>query len=239
MGLLDLPSPILTQIDRWLDQVPPLAKLVLWAALGAILSMEIYRLLSPQRRIGQIKAALERTRDHVSRFDGEFAEAWPHIRRMLALALRRVFIVLPATLLASLPVLVFIIWLDGNYGGTFPPAGEPVSVAVPGAFEGRWIDQGDGAPPRAEVVDPAGEPVLDVLLTTPIAVVHKRRWWNMLVGNPAGYLPDEAPVERIDIALPRQEFLPVGPSWLRGWEATFFAALVLFALVFKSVRRIE
>lgn len=240
MGLLDLPSPFLSGIDQWLTGfLPPLAKLVIWAAIGALLSMELYRRLSPQRRIAQVKLALERAHRHLAAFDGEIEDAWPHIRRMLSFALRRVLMVLPATLAASLPLLVFLVWIDTSYGGTFPPPGAPVNVRVAGAFEGRWIDGGGGAPPKAEVIDPHGGRVAEVPVEAPVSVIHKRRWWNALIGNPAGYLPAEGPVEKVEIGLPRQEILPVGPGWMRGWEVTFFASLVLFAFVFKAVRRIE
>jgi hypothetical protein len=237
MGLLDLPSPVLSWIDeRLTGLLPTTAALLLWAAVGAFLSMELYRLTSPQKRMTVIRRALDRTRSYVAHFDGPFEEAWPHIRHMLSLALRRVVMVLPATILASLPLLVVIVWLDSRYGDAFPSPGEPVSVTAPGGFQGHWVD---GAPPRAQVVDAKGAAVADVPVAAPAPVIHKRRWWNTLVGNPAGYLPDGAPVDRIDIALPRQQFLAIGPRWMRGWEVTFFTALFIFALTLKTVRRIE
>jgi len=240
MGILDLPSPLLSRIDLWLtDFLPPLVKLMLWAAIGALISMELYRLLSPQKRIAQLKLALQRAQRRVIEFDGDFAEGWPHIRRMLSFALRRVAIVLPATIIASLPVLVFIVWLDQQYGGSFPPPGEAVGVEVSDGYSGRWVDDGLGATPRAEVRDAAGTPIAEIPVTKPTPVIHKWRWWNTLIGNPAGYLPDELPIEQVVIALPRQQILPVGPDWLRGWEVVFFAALTLFALAFKTVRRIQ
>lgn len=240
MGLFDLPAPVLSWIDERLAAfLPPLARLLLWAAVGAFLSMELYRLASPQRRIGELRRALEHTRRKLADFDGEFEEAWPQIRRMLALALRRVGIVLPATVLASLPLLVFIVWMDTNYGGAFPPPGNPVTVQAAGDFQARWIEDASGAPPRAEVIDPVGRPVAEVPVKAPVPVVEKRRWWNVLIGNPAGYIPDEAPVDRISIDLPRQQFLSIGPAWMRGWEVVFFASLFLFAFALKTVRRIE
>lgn len=238
MGLLDLPAPILLNVDRWLAALLPApGRLLLWAAVGALLSMELYRLLSPQRRIIELKLALKRAEHQVAEFDGEFADAWPYLRRMLSLALARVFVVLPATILASLPLLVFLVWMDTTYGDAFPPPGRSVSVQVPGEFEGRWVDRA-GEPPRAQVVDGGGAAVADVPLPVPVSTVHKWRWWNAIIGNPAGYLPDTAPIDRISIDLPRQEILPIGPRWLRGWEVTYLAALMAFALAFKRIRRI-
>jgi hypothetical protein len=236
MGVLDIPSPYLSAVDDWLTHFMPAAMtLVLWAAAGAVLCMELYRLTSPQRHIAEIKLALVRARRQVAEFDGEMEEAWPHIRRMLSLAMHRVAITLPATVVASLPLLLVIVWLDNRYGDAYPPPNVPVSVQVAGGFEGRWVN-GGGDVPRAAVVDRGGAPVAEVPVAEPVSIIHKRRWWNMLIGNPAGYLPDDLPFDRIDIALPRQQILSVGPAWLRGWEAIFFAALILVSLGFKTVR---
>lgn len=239
MGLLDLPAPLLSWIDRHvLDALPLPARLVLWAAVAAVLSMELYRIASPQRRVSRLIAALGRARARLAAFDGPFEDAWPKIRRTLSLAWQRVVLVVPASVLASLPLLVIVVWLNMQYGRAFPPQGEPVSITAPGAFHALWIDEGDDTP-RARIVDPDGVPVAELTVAAPIPVIHKRRWWNTLIGNPAGYLPADAPVERIDLALPRQQVLAIGPDPMRGWELPFFFALVSVALTHKIIRRIR
>jgi hypothetical protein len=72
----------------------------------------------------------------------------------------------------------------------------------------------------------------------PAAVVHKRAWWNALLGNPAGHLPDGAAIEEVRLALPAREVLPFGPGWARGYELTYFAAVVAASLLLKAVFRI-
>lgn len=239
MGLLDLPAGLFAWLDHSLDRLPDMARLLFWAALAAIASMELYRLLSPQRRIAQLKLALQDAQQRLTAYDGAFDGAWTLIKRMLGLALGRVAIVLPATLVASLPLLVLIIWLDGAYGRTFPPPHETAAVSVPAGFEGRWIGGEGSQPPRARVLTGSGDTVADLPIAAPIAVMHKHQWWNALIGNPAGYLEDSAPFDRIEIDLPRREVLPFGPAWLRGWEMVFFPALILLALGFKMARRIQ
>lgn len=239
MGLLDVPAPLLSSVDELLAPVlPPVARLVLWAALGAFLSMELYRFLSPQERIADTRLALADSRQQLDQFDGEFRDAWPHMRQTLGLALRRIALVLPATVAASLPLLVLIVWADNSYGRMYPPPGAAVSVQVPGDYQGRWLSS-EGGVPHARVVDSAGNPVAEVPVAKPTSVIHKRRWWNALISNPAGYLSDSLPFDRIDISMARRQILPVGPKWIRGWEPLFFAAMIAFALTLKTVRRIE
>lgn len=239
MALLDLPSPVLTAIDGWLVFLPPVARLVLWGGLGALLSMELYRLLSPQKRIAHIKQKLREVQVRLNDFDGPFEEAWIYIRRLLSLAVGRVLLVFPATLIASLPLLFLLVWADARFGESFPPPGETVSVSVPGDFQGRWIGRDDGAEPVAEVTDTAGNRIAEISFPAPASTVHKWTWWNLLIGNPAGYLPESAPFDRVEVALPRQQFISVGPGWLRGWEPVFLLSTFLFALALKYVRRIE
>lgn len=240
MGLLDLPAPLFAWIDgQLLGFLPPIGRLIVWSAVAALGSMELYRVLSPQARIKAVEFQVRETQQRLGDHEGSFEDAWLLIRRMLGLAFGRILLVLPATLAASVPLLALIVWLDGAYGRAVPPPGEPVSVHVPGEFRGRWIAGTSRTPPHVEIVNGNGRTIADVAVAAPVPVIHKHRWWNFAIGNPAGYLPHDAPVERIEIDLPRQEFLSLGPEWLRGWEVGFFVALTLFALGFKVVRRID
>ncbi len=242
MGLLNLPGPLLGWVDQGLASfLPPLVRLVLWSALASVLAMELYRLLSPQKRITAIKRDFQTAQHRLNTYDGPFEGARPLIGRVLGLAFRRVGLVLPATLAASLPLLMMIVWLDASYAYRFPEPRESVGGGVPApGFAGRWEPSGgESAQPRAVVTDGNGEVVAEVALEAPIPLIHKWRAWNLLLGNPAGYLPGDAPVDRLTLALPRLEVQPFGPAWLRGWEPSFFLALVVFALLLKTVRRIE
>lgn len=240
MGLLNLPQPLFEWIDKTLlGFLPPLVRLLLWSILAALLAMELYRLFSPQARIAAVKEHFREAQRRLNDYDGPFEEAWPLIGNVLRLALRRVWLVLPATLAASLPLLMVIVWLDASYGHRFPAPSEQVAVEVADEDFGGQLRREAAGPPRAVLLDAAGNSVTEVILQAPIPLLHKWQAWNLLLGNPAGYLPEDAPVERIQLDLPRLEVLSFGPSWLRGWEPTFFAALMIFAFLLKYLRRIE
>lgn len=240
MGLLNLPQPLFEWIDKaLLGFLPPAARLLLWSIVAALLAMELYRLLSPQKRISAIKVEFREAQRSLNDYDGPFDGAWPLISRVLGLALRRVWLVLPATLAASLPLLMVIVWLDASYGHRFPTAQEQVAVEVPAEGLVGRLDRTANQPPTAVVADASGTTVTEVMLKAPIPLLHKWQGWNLLLGNPAGYLPEDAPVDRVQLALPRLEVLSIGPDWLRGWEPTFFAALMIFAFLLKYLRRIE
>jgi hypothetical protein len=139
---------------------------------------------------------------------------------------------------ASLPVLCLLVWVSTAYGHVFPTEGPPPVRVIPERFQATWVAQPDG-PPRILITDEQHQPVAEVPVRAPVPVVEKWRWWNVLAGNPAGYLDAANPAQRLDITLPRLECLPVGPDWLRGWEFTFFAAVIVMSLLLKRVLRIH
>jgi hypothetical protein len=246
MGLLDFPGPLLDWLDAALGHVvtAPGLRLVVWGVAGAVLSMWLYWALSPQVRIARIKSEALAARRRLDAHDGAFADAWPLIGRMLRLSLRQLAVVTWPAVLASLPVLFLIVWLSTAYGYSFPAADQPVEVrAFPAPHQARLVNGHDPqhgeSRPHIEIADPQGRAIGDLDLAAPVSTVHKREWWNALIGNPAGYLPEEWPVERVEIDLPRSEYLPFGPWWLRGWEAVFFGSILACSVAIKFAFRIQ
>jgi hypothetical protein len=240
LGFFDLPAPLLQWVDDRLTSVvsAPLS-IAMWAVFGGIVCLELYRVVSPQQRIGQIKRDAKAAQARLSTYDGEMEGAWPLMKSMLGLSLKRVGIVIPATLLAAYPIVALLVWMSSAYGHVFPAPGAPVAVETASPLEGRWIGGDSGAPPRVEARAPDGAVILELPLAAAVPVLHKRVWWNRLMENPAGYLPDDAPVDEIRIGLPRRELHAVGPQWLRGWEAIFLPVLFVAALTYKAARQID
>lgn len=244
MGVLDWPAPLFARFDALLAPLPPAVRLCLWAAAAAAVSMGLYAAVSPQRRIVAVTAQAVDLRRELGRYDGDFRGARALMRASFAAAGYRLWLVTPAALAASLPLLMLLVWLSTAYGHYFPatPATVPVHVQ-PAALHGQLEIQRESPhnhPRRHRVAvrSDSGSTVVTLPLEKPVPVLEKRHWWNFFIGNPAGYVPPESPVERIDVALPRHEMLSFGPPWLRHWEALFIGPLVLFSLAVKRVARV-
>ena len=245
MGLFDLPAPLFTWLDGVLGGLAPAPlRLTLWALFAAALSMGLYVLLSPQRRIAQAKADALAARTALDAFDGSFAEAWPLIRNVLGSAMRQLALVTWPAILSSLPVLALLAWVSTAYGHAFPPPA-PMSRSIPCRRTSKRGSRRCRRPPPLQphhqivVVDRTGRIVERVPWPAPVPTIHKREWWNLLLGNPAGYLPEAGPLERIDLDIPPKEYLPVGPAWLKAWYALFFGVLLMASLAIKVSARIE
>jgi hypothetical protein len=243
MGAFDLPAPLFAWLDDQASMLPPVVRLIGWGLLAGWLSMGLYRLLSPQQRIRRGKAEIERARQALDAYDGDLAGGWPLIRRLLRLALRQVGRVGGPGLVASLPLLSLLGWLVPAYGYAYPEPGvSPAIHTRPPHPYMEWVDGrhagSPGTAPRVVIADHLRRVVADVTLHEPIPVIHERHWWNMLFGNPLGYLPPDRGLERIRIELPRKSYLPFVPSWLRGWEVCFFVPLLASSLALKAWARI-
>jgi hypothetical protein len=238
MGLLDLPAPLFDLVDRsLLGWLPPLARLILWAIVGAMLSLALYRWLSPQRRIAEAKATAQNARRRLNAHDGDLESALPLMRQSMKAALRHVGLVFPAALAASLPVLALLVWLDGAYGYRFPEDQRPPTIAVePQSYEAQWHPNSAGG--QIELRDQGGTQVARLTLAEPVTRLEKRHWWNVILGNPAGYLPERGPIDSVTIGLPERQYLSIGPDWLRSWFTIALSALLIASLLFMRLLRI-
>ena len=240
MGLFDLPGPLLSWLDGVLGLIaPPTLRLIVWGVVGGGATMALYWLLSPQREIAAARVEAADARRALDAYDGEFADAWPLISRVLGQALRQFRLVLGPALLSSLPAICLLVWVSSAYGYSFPAPGAAVGIQTsPQHLQAELV-----APPEngreIVVADQDGKVVGTVPWAAPITTLHKRQWWNLLFGNPAGYLPDDAAVEQIELDLAPNQYLPFGPSWLRPWYGVFFTALVVGSLAVKLIWRIE
>lgn len=242
MGVFDLPAPVLSWVEHRLSMlIPAVPRLLFWSAFAAVFTMLLYWKLSPQARIAQVKQDLDFAKQRLDRYEGDMQDAWPLMRNMLAHALRQIALVLGPTVLAGLPVLFVLVWVSNTYDYRFPPPAAPVAVTVqPAEYAAQWLGAAEARQhPHIVVQDQGRRSVGEVEVRAPVAAMHKRQWWNWLIANPAGYLPDDAPFERLQMELPQARYLPWGPDWMRGWEFLFLGAMMIVALGIKLVFRIH
>jgi len=256
MGILDLPSPLFYFLDNGIAFLPAALRLTLWSVLAGALSMGLYGLLSPQAKISAVKDALRESQAELADSDESFSELMTVAGRTLSLSFRHLGLVLGPALLSSLPLICIMAWASTRFGHEFPEPGAPVTLSgqpelslapvhwqtsgadTPVYDAGVWTARWPGQSQRLVLIDD-GLKLLELPLAAPVPQIHKRVWWNSLLGNPAGYLPDQGSVDLVNIDLPARNYLPVGPRWLGHWLTLFLAASVASALLTKKLFKIH
>ncbi len=253
MGLFDLPAPLFAAIDGVLAMaLPPLLRLMCWGILAGWLTMVVYRRLSNQEKIGELKAQQKVQQKKIAEFDGEFEALLPLIRHTLALGFKQLGLALGPALLSTVPVLFLVIWVAGAFGNQTPTAGSMVhltaepsnddihwsSYSAVKIAEDGWLAKWPGKGQTLTITD-GRQALLTLPLQANIPVIHKKKWWNLLMANPIGYLPENGKTDVIHIDLPAQVFIGFGPDWVRGWMFSFFLSFLLSSLGFKFLLRID
>lgn len=253
MGFFDLPAPLLAMIDEVLAHgLPVLVRLILWGVLCGWLTMLVYRRLSRQEAIAELKAEQKVQQEAIAKFDGEFNELMPLIKRTFSLGFRQLGLAIGPALLATIPILFIVVWVATAFIYQAPEPGSSIDVtAEPSTANLLWSD--NAAPTPIEngwkirwpaegesiSLDDKGETLLALSATELHGVIHKHQWWNWLIANPAGYIPAESTTDSVNVELPTRQFLAFGPDWMRGSLFVFFSAFLLASIAFKFLMRIE
>lgn len=253
MGLFDLPGPLLTIWDHLISGFTPVwARILLLSFISSGLSMGLYGWVSPQKKLKDISQNARQARNELATYDGEFDGLVSLVKQVLAHSSKHLgLIVLPA-LLASLPLLCILVWFSNHFDTVPPQPGETVCLEIHPADRAKtlrfstavtwkedqpclsWPDKNS-----FEIRDAEEHLLVKLDANLSVGVVHKEVWWNKLISNPAGYLPDDAPVDRIAVDLKPFEVLSLGPEWMRGWPFVFLVPLLIFSIAIKIIFRIE
>jgi hypothetical protein len=258
MGVFEVASPLVSWADGLMSGwLPDTVRLMVWVVVAAVVSMALYKLTSNQARLAAIKAESVAARKEIAQFDGPFSEARGMLGRNLVLALRQLWVTLVPAVIASVPVIFLLVWVSNAFDARLPSAGQKLEVeAYPSAGHelpplhwrggdavakdaGTWSVTWPGDARTLELVESDGTVLLTLPTPAPVGVVHQRRWWNALFGNPAGYLPSPGDVDAVGIDLPKREFVPFGPDWLRGWIVMFFGVVIIISLLLKFLWRLH
>ena len=106
LGFFDLANPILAQIENLLfADMPPVIRLTIWGIFAAVISMSLYRLLSPQEKIKMAGANTRKLIRELATYDGDFNGLTILTRSVSYASSRHFFIILGPAVLASLPIL--------------------------------------------------------------------------------------------------------------------------------------
>ena len=258
-GLFDLASPAFAALDGLFAErlgLAPVWRIAVFALIGSIISMLLFKWLSDQEELAALKAKIAQAQEELARMEPDDRGLMKLIRRTLALSGRRLLLSLWPALVASIPVLLLLAFCSNQFGSVPPAPGSRIFVTPQGLEESPAGFEWQGAnaqwdarrqawtfyypePGHAATLLFEGREQFAVPTAVPARVVHKRRWWNRLLANPAGYLAGHAVADAFLIDVPAQRVIDWGPGWMRGWLFAFLLFLLGFSVVIKITLRIH
>ncbi len=257
-SLFDSLNPVLSIVDRVLAglSLAPVWRIAVFAALGSLASMWLFKMLSNQAELAELKQKIGQVQKNLVRSNDESGGLGQVLRSNLKLSGRQLWLSFWPALIASIPILFLLVFCSNQFGAEAMDSGARVYV-TPVELEGspgdyRWMDinaQWDARKKAWTFYQPeqaktatlmrGAESLLSVPTVVPTQVVHKKQWWNYLIANPAGYIDDNASAERFEFNTPTQVIINWGPGWMRGWLFAFMLFLVLFSVAIKKLWKIH
>lgn len=258
-SLFDVLSPVLSGFDGVLSDslsLAPVWRIAFFAALASVASMWLFKRLSNQDELARLKQKIKEVQKTLVGKDGENSDLKTHLQQNLRLTGRQLWLSFWPALVASIPVLFLLAFSSNQFGVEAAKAGSRVYVTPIGLqgspTEYQWLGvnaQWDARKKAWTFYQPGpgqsaslmlGEQELLKLPTAlPTRILHKKYGWNILLGNPAGYLDANATIERFEFNTPTQVIINWGPGWMRGWLFAFMLFLVLFSVAIKRIWKIE
>jgi len=259
MGFFDLPAPLFSLLDRLMSFLPDIAKLIIWGLLAGYGSMWLFKRFSNQDKITSLKNQVKANQKKMASFEGEMNELMPLVGKTLKLAFQQLGAALGPALLVSIPVIFLLVWLSNSYSLISPQAGESYLAEVHTANNSdfdpaqyNWVNTARvrwGADDQAWGFNwPADgqelgflngdKSIFNTSADAVVPVIHKKQWWNWLIGNPMGYLPADSNIDQIMFNFKPKTMMTLGPDWLHDWMFPFFMSFLIFSVAFKFIMKI-
>jgi len=256
MGFFDLLSPIFNAFDNIISPFTnDLVRITWWALISALVTSIVFKKLSNPKKITSLKVDLKAKQKELNDHDGDFSELKGLAVETMKLSIKRMGLTFLPAMLASIPIIFVLTYLSNRYDLDEPNAGDVVPLnivwedqSVPSQLS---IQRGDMTL-QTENIKSLNWPESDqtirlqegnkAVVTFPIkksTVIHKKQWWNSLIGNPAGYLDNESQINRIEFTFKENKIINFGPSWMHGWLFLFFFMTLTFSIVFLFVFKIK
>jgi len=247
MGFFDLLNPLFSGIETCcLSWIPAWARIALYGLGSGIATMLLYAKFSNQDALAQGKQASKKALSRLRELDpeAEFDVVLATMREAIVEPLKQTKTAAIPALLASLPLVFVLVWLSNSYSYQIPSGGS-IIPALTEPFvplqEGNGVHRSEGQTysltwpesGQIELKELTGNLIISIPASTHVPLIHKRKWWNTLIGNPAGYIDESAPITSVEFTMPPRQLVEFGPHWFRSWLVFYFAVLMTAAVAIK------
>ena len=145
-SLFDSLNPVLAIVDRVLAglSLAPVWRIAVFAALGSLASMWLFKKLSNQAELAELKQKIGQVQKNLVRSNDESGGLGQVLRSNLKLSGRQLWLSFWPALIASIPILFLLVFCSNQFGAEAMDSGARVYV-TPVELEGspgdyRWMD---------------------------------------------------------------------------------------------------
>lgn len=236
-GVLGIPFSFYDAMDGLVaGLIGSVSSIIVWSLLCSVAVLFLYRLCSPQAKLRVFKQRMREIQSDLIKDPDDLALMLRLSGENIRIALTRFLYTFLPTCIAILPLLSLTSWLNAEYGYVSPESSAQIeATGMPGEVNVRVETVAEGL----VIFDATGTRIGDVELPPQGQGLGRKVWWNMVLGNPMGYLSDDASINSVEFNFERREFISFGPGWLRGWEAIFLLGMTVFSSVLKIAFKVE
>lgn len=228
----------------------PVFTIIIWSFLVSILVTLIYYLFSFQKNILINKNSLKQMREKMLSDSSNVLSS--DITLLLKVSFKQFFMVLGPTLISTIPLLFLWGMLAYEFDRIPPKTGDRTDVIISPVVNNLFINGEKHTANHNEsftikwhkdktVIIKMLKDSKEIVISKekPQYYLNKKKWWNLLLPSPYGYLDQSIQINSIYFDLPTKEYLPWGPQWVKSWWFIFVFSMFVFSLVLKVVFRIE
>jgi len=257
MGLFDVLSPFFLSFDDLLKPFTnSLFRISFWALISAIVSSFAFKKLSNPTKISQLKTKLKAKQNQLNQHDGEFSELKNLAIDTIKLSIKRMVLTFIPALLASIPILFILTYLSNQYELKQPQLNDSIHLNIEWQKDKnqQLVQTQNNTTIKSGAIETINWPAINnpiylqnstgnvTIMSFPFNIsniIHKKQWWNTLIGNPAGYLTDDSDINSISFDFKPQQIIGFGPPWVRSWLFIYFFMTFSFSIIFLVVFKIK
>ena len=129
-SLFDSLNPVLALVDRLLAglSLAPVWRIAVFAALGSLVSMLLFKKLSNQAELAKLKQEISQVQKDLVRSSDENGSLGKVLRRNLGLSGRQLWLSFWPALVASIPILFLLVFCSNQFGTEAMDSGARVYV---------------------------------------------------------------------------------------------------------------
>lgn len=232
--------------------MPLFLRVCIWGIVAGLIAIMLYKVTSNQAKITTLKKDIKTILNQLLKEDNDESEFFSLTMKNLKYSFKLVVFSFIPAFLSTIPVIIIMLCVQTYHSYALPEGNGRILVTTTPEVESIKVEPAKIVKttsknnikivPSKETITITikDEPVFEGnVFDPPVSIIEKYQWWNILIGNPAGYISNSAPIEAITFHFKRKKLFNSPTNWVNGWELTFFLSVFVSTLLAKIILKIQ